>query len=95
MFKIFLICYKTHKCSTTGGEPWIFDTQKDSYNLDLSLIEETLKRQEKCQLVHTFFHNKFCWVGTLLLKYVSQPEGLRYRFCFTRLQGKFGHYCST
>ena len=29
----------------SGGEPWIFDTQKDSYNLDLSLIEETLKRQ--------------------------------------------------
>ena len=27
----------------SGGEPWIFDTQKDSYNLDLNLIEETLK----------------------------------------------------
>ena len=29
----------------SGGEPWIFDTQKDGYNLNLSLIEETLKRQ--------------------------------------------------
>ena len=28
-----------------SGEPWIFDTQKDGYNLNLSLIEETLKRQ--------------------------------------------------
>ncbi len=29
----------------SGGEPWIFDTQKDSYNLDLNLIENTLKNK--------------------------------------------------
>ena len=29
----------------SGGEPWIFDTQKNGYNLDLSFIEETLKKK--------------------------------------------------
>ncbi len=40
----------------SGGEPWVFDTQKDSYNLDLNLIEETLKN--KTYKKRNFFYLK-------------------------------------
>ena len=29
----------------SGGEPWVFDTSKDNYNLDLDLIDEILKSE--------------------------------------------------
>lgn len=41
----------------SGGEPWVFDTYKNSCNLDLNLVEETLKNK-------TFKKGKFYFLKT-------------------------------